>query len=144
LSLLCFVIQVHLKYPEMPVNLKKIQSRLSNIYSKPINASGSGETRGEAKWKEISDATNNLLQEMEKMYWNGVGRELIDIILTLKTWQQPEFADVEPEDEKDDEIYGFDTFLDQVNASSRAMAELYGKLEQLRSLKPQLKMLTFP
>jgi hypothetical protein len=63
------------------------------------------------------------------LYWDGVKAELENIVRTLKAWQQPEFADVSIEDEDDDLIHGFDTFLDSVSQQSRAHAIRYGMYE---------------
>lgn len=78
-------------------------------------------------WTSIPNCQHALLQELKNLYWNGVRRELIDVIFTLKTWQHEDFAQVDLSDETDQEIYGFDTFLDQVNESSRDFALQYGK-----------------
>ena len=68
------------------------------------------------------------------MYWNGIKGELENIIRTLRIWQLSEFADVKIEDEADDNIHGFDTFLDQVCQEARAHALRYGKLYYIESL----------
>jgi soluble cytochrome b562 len=62
------------------------------------------------------------------MYWNGVSREMAHILLTLRKWQQPEYASVVLSDETDDFIHGFDTFMDQVSESARDFAARYGEL----------------
>jgi hypothetical protein len=80
-------------------------------------------------WNPIGPAEDNLLRELEEMYWGGVRQELEVIILTLKKWQQPEFNSVELGDETDDFIHGFDTFIDQVSQESRAFAIRYGTHE---------------
>lgn len=67
------------------------------------------------------------MKELEEMYWNGIKDELENIIRTLRIWGQSEFADVKIEDEDDDDIHGFDTFLDQVSQEARAHALRYGK-----------------
>ena len=78
-------------------------------------------------WTPIPNPQQALLRELKKLYWDGVRRELIDIIFTLKTWQHEDFEKVALSDETDEEIYGFDTFLDQVNESSRDFALQYGE-----------------
>ncbi|KAL2166139.1 hypothetical protein VTG60DRAFT_3255 [Thermothelomyces hinnuleus] len=65
--------------------------------------------------------------ELEKLYWEGVGGELENIIWTLKVWQKPEFANVSVADEDDDFLHGFGTFIEQVIDESRAFAIRYGK-----------------
>lgn len=112
---------------------------LSNIFQRnPIaNASAHVSNGTDLDWTYIPIPQQALLQELKKMYWNGVRRELIDIIFTLKTWQHEDFAQVVLSDEADQEIYGFDTFLDQVNESSRDFALQYGKHHVLvRMLQP--------
>ncbi|KAI9768916.1 MAG: hypothetical protein M1840_004512 [Geoglossum simile] len=81
-------------------------------------------------WNPIGPAEDNLLRELEGMYWQGVRQELEVILLTLKKWQQPEFNSVELSDETDDLIHGFDTFVDQVSQESRAFAIRYGKMRE--------------
>lgn len=66
------------------------------------------------------------------MYWNGVKRELAHILLTLRKWQQPEYASTILSDETDNFIHGFDTFIDQVSETSREFAARYGKLPVVR------------
>jgi hypothetical protein len=63
------------------------------------------------------------------MYWNGVKREIAYILLTLRKWQQPEYASMILGDETDDFIHGFDTFVDQVSENARDFAARYGKLK---------------
>jgi hypothetical protein len=110
---------------------KSLSSFISNflLLQKSANkASQHSISRGKkAEWEEIAHASEALLPEIQKIYWSGVERELRDVILTLKTWRQPAFANIMLEDEKDDEIYGFDTFIDQVNETSRELAVMYGK-----------------
>ena len=83
------------------------------------------------KWtKIIGPVQETLLRELQKMYWDGVKRELIHILLTLRKWQQSDFAETTLLDEKDDFIHGFDTFVDQVSESSRNFATRYNKRVQ--------------
>lgn len=77
------------------------------------------------EWTSIPNPQQALLQELELLYWNGVRRELMEIVLALKTWQHEDFEKVTLSDEADGEICGFDTFLDQVNESSRDFALQY-------------------
>ncbi|KAI9933669.1 hypothetical protein MW887_008142 [Aspergillus wentii] len=92
-----------------------------------------------------------LVEELEKLYWHGVRRELENIISTLKLWQQEEYAEVNV-NEENDKIHGFDTFVDGVCHQTRAFAIRYGeeklKLQQddgededkkLTKLEKQLK-----
>ena len=79
-------------------------------------------------WLQIGSAQDHLLIYLEDMYWQGVRRDLEVMILTLKKWQQPPCDPVILDDEQDDFIYGFDTFIDQVSERSREFATQYGKL----------------
>lgn len=80
-------------------------------------------------WTRVGPGKDHILSELESLYWDGVKAELENIVRTLKAWQQPEFADVSIEDEDDDLIHGFDTFLDSVSQQSRAHAIRYGMYE---------------
>jgi len=61
------------------------------------------------------------------MYWKGVERELAYILLTLRRWQEPDCRAVFLDDENDDFIHGYDTFLDQVGHSSRKFTHRYNQ-----------------
>ncbi len=102
---------------------------LSNVFHRKPGASASAHVGDgtNLKWTSIPNPQQALLQELRQLYWNGVKRELIDIIFTLKTWQHEDFEKVALSDETDQEIIGFDTFLDQVNESSRDFALQYGE-----------------
>ena len=53
---------------------------------------------------------------------DGAAAELDNVVRTLRAWhheQHPNLADVTVEDEDDDNVYGFDTFLDQVSEEAR-------------------------
>jgi hypothetical protein len=77
-------------------------------------------------WASIGDSETHLLEELKSLYWQGVKCELEVILLTLKKWQEPEYSLVVLDDEDDDFIHGFDTFIDQVSQESRAFASRYG------------------
>ena len=77
-------------------------------------------------WTAIGDSRNHLLEELKKLYWEGVKCELEVILFTLKKWQQPEYSSIILGEEDDDFIHGFDTFIDQVSQESRAFATRYG------------------
>jgi len=82
----------------------------------------------DAPWTSLGSAQSALFPELEKLYWEGVKGELENIVRTLKAWQDPELANVTVEDEKDDFIHGFDTFIDQVVEESREFALRYGEI----------------
>ena len=73
-------------------------------------------------WTLIGEAEGYLLAELEQLYWMGVEQELESVILTLKTWQSVKLSEVTLEDESDDFVHGFDTFIDQVSDESRQFA----------------------
>ncbi len=77
-------------------------------------------------WTEIGAAQDALLLELQAMFWDGVQHELKDMIRTLREWRSEELKDVGLEDEKNENIYGFDTFVDQVIESSREFSVQYG------------------
>ena len=78
-------------------------------------------------WTKVGSGKDHLLSELESLYWDGVRTELENIVRTLKVWQQPEYAQVTIQDEDDDHVHGFDTFLDQVSHEARAHAIRYGQ-----------------
>jgi hypothetical protein len=78
-------------------------------------------------WHELDSTEKNLLAELRSMYWAGVKREMAYILLTLREWQQPKYASVVLNDEKDKFVHGFDTFIDQVSQPSRKFAEIIGE-----------------
>ena len=100
---------------------------LGNVFGrKPVASASAHVSDGtDIKWTSVTNPRQALLQELQQIYWNGVRRELIEIIFTLKTWQHADFDKVALSDETDQEIYGFDTFLDQVIESSRDFALHY-------------------
>ena len=63
------------------------------------------------------------------MYWLGVEEEITEMVLSLAEWQSTRFKGVELEDEHDDDIHGFDTFVNQVSQSWREYASDYGMLD---------------
>ncbi|RAH49433.1 uncharacterized protein BO95DRAFT_471004 [Aspergillus brunneoviolaceus CBS 621.78] len=80
-----------------------------------------------APWKLVGPASAHLQSELETLYWYGVRLELENTIRTLKTWQQSEYTDVAVDDEHDNNLHGFDTFIDQVTQETRAFAIRYGE-----------------
>ena len=105
-------------------------SRLKGIRIAVLGSQSGSETgitaASDAAWSPVGAGSDHLLTELENLYWDGVRGELENIIRTLRTWQRPEFASVAADDEEDDFIHGFDTFLDQVSQQSRAFAIRYG------------------
>ncbi len=82
--------------------------------------------RKKLDWAEIGAAQDVLLLELQAMFWDGVQRELKEIIRTLREWRSEELKDIVLEDEKNENIYGFETFIDQVIESSREFSVQYG------------------
>ncbi|KAF4982823.1 hypothetical protein FZEAL_1615 [Fusarium zealandicum] len=71
----------------------------------------------------IGPATGHLKNELVKMYWKGVEREIPYLLLTMRQWQSRDDCSELLPDEEDDLIYGYDTFLDQVSDISRQFHE---------------------
>ncbi|KAL6400977.1 hypothetical protein AUP68_16697 [Ilyonectria robusta] len=86
-----------------------------------LASSGNPNTkRGNLRRKFIGPASDHLRSKILALYWQGVKRELADIVLNLNKWQtRPKFAETVLPDEKASFIHGYDTFLDQVNKTSR-------------------------
>lgn len=80
-------------------------------------------------WTLVGGAEEHLRAELEKLYWTGIEHELESVLVTLRAWHSPEFAEVSLPDESDDFVHGFDTFVDQVNDDSRAFADRFGLLK---------------
>ncbi|KAF7555989.1 hypothetical protein G7Z17_g1717 [Cylindrodendrum hubeiense] len=83
-------------------------------------------------WSPIGPGKNYLLKEIEKFYWEGVKVELENILQTLSSWKklEAEGVTVDDEDEDNDHIHGFDTFLDQVCQESRVFAIRHGQRKE--------------
>jgi hypothetical protein len=84
-------------------------------------------TSPDLPWDSLGAADSCLFRELEQMYWDGVKREIEVILITLRKWQESDCGLKEPEEDNDDFIHGFDTFIDQVSQESRAFAIHYGK-----------------
>ncbi|KAH7156722.1 hypothetical protein EDB81DRAFT_685386 [Dactylonectria macrodidyma] len=89
---------------------------------------------GNSAWHMVGPGKEHLIEELDKLYWEGVKADLENIIRTLKEWQQPEYADVAIDDENDDHLYGFDTFIDQVSREARKYAN-YKRKESENGVK---------
>ena len=86
-------------------------------------------------WNLIGPAKECLAHEIEQIYWDGVKSELASILLTLCAWSSPEYASISVDDEADDFVHGFDTFMDQVSSNGREHAERFRKFALLCGLK---------
>ncbi|KAK2768344.1 hypothetical protein FQN54_000198 [Arachnomyces sp. PD_36] len=79
-------------------------------------------------WERVGphgSGAQTLFPELEQMYWDGVKNELEVILLTLKRWQEAEYSSVSVDDELDDFVHGFDTFIDQVSQERKEFADRY-------------------
>ncbi|KAF9885599.1 hypothetical protein FE257_012805 [Aspergillus nanangensis] len=76
-------------------------------------------------WSQIGSGREHLVQELEKLYWEGARDELENIIRTLQYWRDPQCADITPEGDEDDHIHGYETFLDQLSRPARDFAARY-------------------
>ncbi|GES64151.1 hypothetical protein ATEIFO6365_0008022100 [Aspergillus terreus] len=98
--------------------LKAFRHKPSPVQSNPVPA------RPDTAWEAIGPASLHLEEELEKLYWDGVRLELQNIIHTLHTWRQPEYASIHVDN--DDHVHGFDTFIDHVSLEARQYAIEYG------------------
>lgn len=64
------------------------------------------------QWHLIWPVSTHPLDELEKLYWQGVRTELENVAYTLRIWQQPEYSGVNMDEENDTHIHGFNTFID--------------------------------
>ena len=113
--------------PAMAPSLAHLSAHLNPFQNASTKGSSSHISQGiKAEWQAIPNGRDELLPQLQRMYWNGIRRELIDVISTLRAWQLQGAQDVVLDNEEDEEIYGFDTFLDQVNEHSRDFAVMYG------------------
>ncbi|GKU20485.1 unnamed protein product [Fusarium langsethiae] len=71
----------------------------------------------------IGLAAEHLQNELLKMYWQGVERELSYLLLTFCRWQSDKETSGLLPDEEDYHIHGYDTFVDQVSDISRQFHE---------------------
>ncbi|TRX99041.1 hypothetical protein FHL15_000383 [Xylaria flabelliformis] len=101
------------------------------ISSKSVD-SGSGDIT-KAKnlpWNLVGNAKDHLFDELERLYWTGVKQELESVLWTLRAWQAPQYEKTRLEDESDNFVHGFDTFIDQVSEASRAFADEAAKWKE--------------
>ncbi|KAF8536092.1 hypothetical protein BDD12DRAFT_852532 [Trichophaea hybrida] len=101
----------------------KVESRSTRF----SNNNGSSST---TRWTPLASTPDSLLEQLTSMYWAGVHREICGILLTLHQWQSPKYASIYLEEEKNHELNGFDTFIDQVNESARSSADRAAALRQ--------------
>lgn len=78
-------------------------------------------------WSKIGNQPQLVRNEIEKLYWEGVKGELENIIRTLKAWQAPEYSEAFTQENEDEPLHGYDTFIDQVSQETRALAIRYGE-----------------
>jgi hypothetical protein len=110
-----------------PSLLSSLPSAFRKLPSQSASQSSiEAENEPNLPWEELGSASEHLLPQLRKMYWDGVKRELTHILLTLREWQLPKYSSILLEDEEDDFIHGYDTFLDQVSYDSRIFAQRYG------------------
>ena len=86
-------------------------------------------------WPKAYETTKEaLVYGLQSLYWDGVRKELAQMILTLQEWQQPQYSSVELDKEKQVQVEGFEQFIDQVSESSRDFARKYSQ-ERLQRFK---------
>ncbi|KAM0249758.1 hypothetical protein ACHAP5_002627 [Fusarium lateritium] len=113
--------------------MSRLRSKVLPVLAITSRSSSNITPAPDIAWARVGSGKDHLLSELEILYWDGVKAELENIVRTLKAWQQPEYVDVSIEDEDDDHVHGFDTFLDQVSQESRAHAIRYGKMREQQS-----------
>ncbi|KAM5353712.1 hypothetical protein ACJ41O_000362 [Fusarium nematophilum] len=114
---------------------------MASFFSKPVSVSSSigGKHITDAPpipRESIGPAAIHLENELQKMYWKGVERELPYLLLTMRRWQSREDSSTLLPDEEDAHIHGYDTFLDQVSQSSREFHERNKRYPTLASRDP--------
>lgn len=86
-------------------------------------------------WGEPTTPTKKILaDELQSLYWGGVRREVAQMILTLREWQQPQYSSLKLEEESNFHFEGYEHFVDQVSESSRLFAQKYSQ-DRLRMLR---------
>ena len=120
---------------------RKLPISLSESSGSKLTSSSPGlENIASSSRKLIGPADEYLYEELHRMYWAGVKNELAHVLLTLKNWQQSKFDSVSLSDESDEFIHGYDTFIDQVGHSTRAIKT---KPEEKRKKKDSNKPPTY-
>lgn len=114
-----------------PLSLSKfLSSKQSSSSGPPSSITDAADT----KWREVGKAEDHLLQELTNLYWIGVESELESVLLALRAWKSPKKgSDDQGEDgdeDEDDFIHGFDTFIDQVGEDGHFLAEKVGQLKK--------------
>ena len=105
------------------------RSKVSATSSQPI--SGHITTLESRPWNLLREA-DQLFAELERLYWVGIEHELESVLFTLKSWQHPQFKEIDLAEESDTFVHGFDTFIDQVCEGSREFAEIVGGMKDKR------------
>ncbi|KAJ2985487.1 hypothetical protein NUW58_g5506 [Xylaria curta] len=88
-------------------------------------------------WNLIGDAKDNLFKELERLYWIGVQQDLESVLCTLREWRAPQYQNISLEDESDNFVHGYDTFIDQVSEASRAFADEVAKWKEQEDKLPR-------
>lgn len=90
-------------------------------------------------WEKPSVPTKEeLANELQSLYWGGVRRELAQMILTLREWQQPQYSSLELEEERNSQTEGYEHFVDQVSESSREFARKFSQ-DRLRKTRSGIR-----
>ena len=86
-------------------------------------------------WPKAYETTKEALVDgLQSLYWDGVRKELAQMILTLREWQQPQYSGVELDKEKQIQVEEFEQFIYQVSESSRDFARKYSQ-DRLQKFK---------
>lgn len=86
-------------------------------------------------WPKAYQTTKEALAAgLQSLYWDGVRKELAQMILTLREWQLPQYSNVKLEEEAQLQAEGYEHFINQVSESSRDFAQKYSQ-ERIQRFK---------
>lgn len=77
-------------------------------------------------WQPVGPGKQHLLVEVEKLYWEGVEREINNIIRTLEVWESDDLFRAASEPKLDVDLGGYEDFIENVSKPAREYAAVYG------------------
>ncbi|KAH0545446.1 hypothetical protein FGG08_000447 [Glutinoglossum americanum] len=83
------------------------------------------------KWCSIPNSSKDALRDrMGRLYWEGVRREILLLVRTMRSWRQEQYAEVRGEDEelRAEDLLGFQTFVERAVGEGRRERDGFGKL----------------
>lgn len=75
--------------------------------------------QGGAMWREIGNTPAKLLEVLTELYWEGVNRDVLDIIKTLSEWRHEDYTGLWPMPPVPD-LPGMQTFLQRATGKNGA------------------------